>query len=242
MRAPLTLAVAQPRLVSLDVAENAAAHAVAVRDAKARVVVFPELSLTGYELKAPVLSPDDPRLAPLVEACGESGSLALVGAPLEGEAGRAHIAMLAVTGAGAIPVYRKLYPGAAEARRFSPGLEPGVLEIDGWRIGLAICRDTGIRRHAEDTVALGIDVYAAGVVESAEEAHLLEERARRISTEHRVWVAVASFAGSTGEGYTRAAGGSALWGPGGVLLGRAGTETGVFVRATLAGSDPGATP
>lgn len=48
MREPLPIAVAQPLCVPYDVAANAAAHAAAVRSAGARVVVFPELSLTGY--------------------------------------------------------------------------------------------------------------------------------------------------------------------------------------------------
>ena len=48
MRQPLTIAVAQPGWVSYDVA----AHAAAARAAGTRVAVFPELSLTGYELDA----------------------------------------------------------------------------------------------------------------------------------------------------------------------------------------------
>jgi predicted amidohydrolase len=97
MREPLTIAVAQPTIVSYDVAANALTHAATIRAAGARVVVFPELSLTGYELDAPAVSPDDPRLAPVVAACAETGSLALVGAPVEGAAGRPHIGMLAAT-------------------------------------------------------------------------------------------------------------------------------------------------
>src|SRR5205823_3134112 len=83
-RVPLLLAVAQPECVSFDVAANALAHAALVRRAGARVVVFPELSLTGYELDAPPLAADDARLAPLVEACAETGSVALAGAPVPG--------------------------------------------------------------------------------------------------------------------------------------------------------------
>jgi hypothetical protein len=36
------------------------------------VVVFPELSLTGYELDAPAITVEDPQLAPIVEACAEA--------------------------------------------------------------------------------------------------------------------------------------------------------------------------
>jgi predicted amidohydrolase len=233
MRAPLVIAVAQPQCRSCDVAANALTHAATVRAAGARVVVFPELSLTGYELDAPAISADDPRLTPIVEACAETGSLALVGAPVHGEAGRSHIAMLAVDGIGARVAYHKMWLGGAEPDRFSPGHRPVVIDVDGWRLGLAICKDTGIPQHASDTAALGIDVYVAGVLESTEDAAVPAERARRVATDHHVWVAVASFAGSTGGGYDEAAGGSGIWSSDGVVIAQAGPETGAIARATL---------
>jgi predicted amidohydrolase len=230
---PLVLAVAQPASVPYDVAANAVTHAAAVRDAGARVVVFPELSLTGYELDAPAVAADDPRLAPLVEACAEAGSVALVGAPVSGNGGRPHIGMLAVDGTGARVAYRKMWLGGAEPERFAPGGEPAVLDVDGWRLGLAICKDTGVPQHADDTAALGIDAYVAGILESAPEMTRQDERARRVVTDHGVWFAVASFAGSTGGGYSDAAGRSSIWSPDGIVAARAGTETGAVVTATL---------
>jgi predicted amidohydrolase len=233
MREPLRVAAVQPPCVSYDVAANAVTHAATVRSADARVVVFPELSLTGYELDAPAIAVEDPRLAPIVEACAEAGSVALVGAPAAGGAGRSHIAMLAVDGSGAGVAYHKMWLGTAESSRFSPGSEPAVLEVDGWRLGLAICKDTGVPRHASDTAALGIDAYVAGVLESAEEAAVLDERARRVATGHQVWVVMASFAGSTGGGFARAAGRSAIWSFDGVAIAQAGPEPGAIARATL---------
>src|SRR5450755_4757316 len=123
MREPLRIAVAQPLCVPYDVAANAVTHGATVRSAGARVVVFPELSLTGYELDAPAITVEDPRLAPMVEACGETGSVALVGAPVQGEAGRSHIAMLAVDGTGATLAYCKLWVDSTESR-FTPGSQP----------------------------------------------------------------------------------------------------------------------
>ncbi len=233
MREPLVIAVAQPECVACDVAANALVHAAVIRSAGARVVVFPELSLTGYELDAPAVLPDDARLAPIVEACAETGSMALVGAPVAGVEGRLHVGMLAVDATGARVVYRKMWLGGAEPDRFSPGLAPAALDVDGWRLGLAICKDTGIPQHASDTAALGIDAYVAGVLESAADAAVPDQRARRVAADHRVWVAVASFAGSTGGGYDEAAGGSGIWGPDGVVVTRAGPESGAVVRATL---------
>ena len=233
MREPLPIAVAQPSLVSFDVAANAEAHAAVVRAAGARVVVFPELSLTGYELEAPTISEDDPRLAPIIEACVETGAVALVGTPVRGAGGEKHIAMLAVTGAGARVAYLKLWLGTEEAKWFSPGSEPAVLDVDGWRLGLAICKDTGVPQHASDTAALGMDAYFAGMVESADDAGVLDERARRVAANHRVWVAIASFAGSTGGGYDPAVGRSGIWTPHGVAIARAGDRPDEIVKATL---------
>jgi predicted amidohydrolase len=204
-----------------------------VRDAAARVVAFPEMSLTGYELDAPVLALDDPRLAPLVEACADTGTLALAGAPLAGTDGRAHIGILAVAGTGATVAYHKMWLGRAESDRFTPGSDPAVLDVDGWRLGLAVCKDTGIPQHAADTAAAGIDVYVAGVLEHTEEVAVPDERARRVAADHGVPVVFASFAGSTGGGYADAAGGSGIWTADGEVLARVGPEVGAIARGTL---------
>jgi predicted amidohydrolase len=233
MREPLRVAVAQPLCVPYDVGQNAVAHAAAVRAAAARVVVFPELSLTGYELGAPALTPQDPRLIPLAEACAEAGSVALAGAPVPGEAGRPHIAVLAVDGAGITVAYRKLWLGSAEAERFGPGDKPAVLDVDGWRLGLAVCKDVSVPQHQVDTAALGIDAYVAGTVMSADERALQDARASRIAASLGTWVAIASFAGATGGGYTECAGHSGLWSPDGNPVAQAGEGPGEIAIAQL---------
>ena len=242
MREPLVVAVAQPSCVAHDVAANARAHTALVRAAAARVVVFPEMSLTGYELDAVPIEPGDPRLAPLVEACAATGSLALAGGPVPAAAVTDEvttsvrdvcIGVLAVDGDGASVAYRKVHPGGAEPARFAPGPGPRVVEVDGWRLGLAVCRDTGVVEHAAVTAALGMDAYVAGVLETVDDASVIDQRAGRVVSDHGVWVAVASFAGSTGGGYGRAAGRSGVWDPSGTEVARAGPEVGSVVTATL---------
>jgi predicted amidohydrolase len=231
MRGPLSIAVAQPGFVAGDVAGNALVHASVVREAGARVVVFPELSLTGYELDAPLLDPGDARLTPIVAACADTGSIALAGAPVADAAGRPTIAMLAIDGSGTRVVYRKQWLGSGETVRFVPGEQPAVLEVDGWRLGLAICKDTRIAQHAADTAACGIDAYVAGMVES--EADAPDERARRVAADHTVWVAIASHAGPTGGGFDATAGGSGIWRPDGSVVKQAGTQVGAIVQGVL---------
>ncbi len=231
VRPPLTVAAAQPPIVAGDLAANAHAHADAVRAAAgARLVVFPELSLTGYELDAPLVDPGDPALAPLVAACAQNGTVALAGAPVAG----AHIATLRVDGAGVTVAYRKAFLGGDEPARFSPGDGPVAIDVDGWRVGLGICKDTGVAEHVRGVAALGVDLYVAGVVHRADELAEQDRRGVAIAAACRAPVALASFAGPTGGGYAVTAGTSTVWSAAGDVLARAGTEPGDLARATLA--------
>lgn len=232
MRAPLTIAAVQPPCAARDLAANVRAHAEAIRAARARVVVFPELSLTGYELDAEPVSPRDPALAQVVEACAETDSIAFVGAPVA-EGGRAAIAMLRVDADGVVVAYRKTFLGDDELRRFTPGDGARAQEVDGWRLGLGICKDTGVDEHVREIAALEVDAYLAGIVHHPEELPVQEARALAIASAADAYVVLASFAGATGGGYERTAGSSAIWSPDGTALARAGDEVGGVARATL---------
>lgn len=233
MRSPLKVAAVQPACAAYDVAANAATHARAVRAARARVVVFPELSLTGYELDADAVPLDDVALAPLVEACAETGALALAGAPIEDQDGRAFIATLRIDGAGVRVAYRKSWVGGREATRFARGDGPTVLEVDGWRLGLSICRDTGAAQHTAGTAALGVDAYVAGLVHRPEELPEQEARALVIARACRAYVVFASHAGPTGDVFTETAGCSAIWSPDGLAVARTGPDVENTAAATL---------
>ncbi len=229
----LTIAVAQPGCVAFDVLANAQAHADAVRRARARVVVFPELSLTGYELDAEPISLADDALEPLLEACAETGSIALIGAPVADQAGGRFIATVRVAAAEVDTVYRKVWLGGNESGRFGPGIGPAVIDVDGWRLGLGICKDTGVVEHATRTAALGIDVYVAGLVHLPQELAEQDARGIRIAQQTGAHVAFASCAARTGGGFDRTAGHSTIWSPDGVVLARAGTTTGQVVTTTI---------
>lgn len=233
MRTPLRVAAAQPPCIAGDVSANALAHADAVHRAEARVVVFPELSITGYELDAEVVSADDDALAPLLHACAATGSLALVGAPVRDDAGLEHIAMLAVTPVGVEVAYRKTWLSGAEAVRFAAGDGPTVLDVNGWRLGVGICKDTGVPEHVAGIAALGIDVYVAGLVHSPDELPIQDARGFRIAQQCQAHVVFASFAGAAGSGYPRTAGASTIWSPQGHVLSRAGADTGDIACASI---------
>jgi predicted amidohydrolase len=229
---PLAIAVTQPRCVAKDVRANALEHAAAIRRVDARLVVFPELSLTGYELDAAPVAVDDGALASIVEACAEMGTVALAGAPVAGENGK-NIAVLRIGDGGVEVAYRKSHLGGDEPQWFAPGDGAVAIDVDGWRVGLGVCKDTGVDAHVAAVAALGVDLYVAGLVHLPEELGVQEERAARIARACDAYVGFASFAGPTGGGFARTAGVSSIWAADGSALARAGTEPDDAARIVL---------
>ena len=233
-RSSLVVAAAQPPSAPHDLAANCRAHAAAIMSANARLVVFPELSLTGYELDAMPVHITDDAFAPIVDACAAAGAVALVGAPILSNRGHhRHIATLQVSATGVEVAYRKTWLSTEECTRFSPGSGAVMIEIDGWRIGLGICKDTGSSQHTAQIAALGVDIYAAGMVNTPPELALQDERGVAIARQSGAFVIFSSFAGPTGEGYTMTAGSSTIWAPTGEMIARAGVEPGSIARASI---------
>jgi predicted amidohydrolase len=141
--------------------------------------------------------------------------------------------MLRVDAAGVQVVYRKTWLGGAEPDQFTPGDGPTVLELDGWRLGLGICKDTGAAQHTPGTAALGVDAYVAGLVHRPEELPEQEARAVVIARTCRAFVVFSNFTGPTGHGYSQTAGSSAIWSPAGPAISRNGPDVGELARATL---------
>ena len=230
------MAVAQPVTRLRDLAGNVAAHASTVIGAAARLVVFPELSLTGYSYDAPIVDPRSPALNPLVEACAETGATALAGAPIrvgDRNSGTRGIGVLQVDGDGVRVAYVKMHLGRRESARFAPGRFPSVIHVAGWRVGLGICKDTRTSSHLAETAALGIDLYAAGHVHAPHEAAEVASRAARIRDRYAVPVAFADFAGPTGGGYDATSGRSAIWDVDGRVLASCTSQPGDVAVAVL---------
>ena len=170
----LRVALCQANLVVGDLAGNVRTLQARIREARERradVVLFPELSITGYPPEDLLLKPGFVRdaAAALGElAAGVSGIVACVGTPDDGAEGpRNGGAAPAGTGprtAGSAPprtglgnaaavladgrvaaLYRKHHlPNYAvfdERRYFAPGNEAVVVDLDGRRLGVSICED-----------------------------------------------------------------------------------------------------
>jgi predicted amidohydrolase len=225
----LRIAAAQTSSIAGDIAANLATHLRFIAAARAhgvQLLVFPELSLCGYELpllRSCAVTPEDERLAPLRAAAIAANMTIIVGAPLlDAGAAQPCIASIRYTPDGAAGTYRKQYLHAGEARHVQPGPGPLGAEahaLHGLRYVEAICADTAHADHARAAAEAGASLYVAGVLISsagyAADAALL----RHSAAQHRMGVLMANHGAPSG-GYA-AAGNSAFWAPGGALIAQA---------------------
>ncbi|WP_323156313.1 carbon-nitrogen hydrolase family protein, partial [Pseudomonas oryzihabitans] len=137
-----TLAAAQSVSVPGDLAANLRTHLdfiAAAAETGVTLLLFPELSLTGYEptlAAALALEPADIRLLPLREACRAAGLTAVVGAPVQGPTGL-QIGALILGADGSCRVHTKQYLHPGEAPPFVPGSGGEPLELPGFKGALA---------------------------------------------------------------------------------------------------------
>ncbi|MFF2776498.1 carbon-nitrogen hydrolase family protein [Streptomyces sp. NPDC058052] len=237
----MMLAAAQFAPLAGDVDANVRTIAGLVREAGAagaRVVVFAELSLTGYdtalirENPSLVLTEDDPRLEPVRAACRAAGAAAVVNGPVRGGGALPGLTTLVIGPDGStLARYdkRHLYHGP-ERDTFTAGTADGRFVLDGLRFALATCYDNRFPEPAGRAAADGCSVYlASSMLDAANDSFetVYPVRARDFG----LFVALGNSLGPSevGEGGGRAG----VWGPDGGRLADAGPEKPGFVLAEV---------
>lgn len=199
----------------------------------ARLAIFPELSLTGYDRRlaaADAVAPTDPRLQPLQRLADRHDVTLVVGAPLISPRGL-EIGALCFSARQSTRTYSKRFLHDGEEAAFVPGLGGEPLSVDGVNVCLAICADTAHPEHAEDAAARGAGLYAASSFITPEgyahDAALLAGYAVR----HQMAVLMANYGAPTSA--WRSAGRSAIWSREGSLVAQAGASGEEVVIAFL---------
>ena len=217
----LIIAAAQSTSVPGDISANVARHlrfGTMAAERGAQLLVFPELSLTGYELsiaRSNAVRPDGSDLSPLRHFSTDAQMTVVVGAPLLDDQGELHIAAFAIRSDGSVLTYTKEYVHQSEEGVFRSGPGGPALLVEDATVALAICADATHPEHAARAAARGATVYAVGVMITedgyARKAALLKSYA----LEHRMAVLMANYSGVTGGSVS--AGKSALWSEDGQL-------------------------
>ena len=243
----VTLLQTAPRLGDVD-GNVRDLLAQAPRAGGASLLVTPELSLTGYDLRDRTadlaMTPDD--AARLVR---DAGSV-VVGFPERAGDGAVYNAAAHVDGGRVVHVHRKVYLPTYgmfdESRVFAPGPDVVAYEHDGWRVGLLVCEDFWhpglVYALAAQRIELLVAIAAApgrGVLEGEGDARFAswqtwQRMAEVYARVLGIWVALANRVGVE-DGVTFA-GGSLIASPDGALIASADEAPGV-VSATLERSE-----
>ena len=218
--------------------------AAASRAAGDGLIVTPELSLTGYDLRDRTtdvaLAAED-----AAERVRGAGSI-VVGFPELAADGAIYNSAAHVDRGRVVHVHRKVYLPTYgmfdEARVFAPGPDVIAYEHDGWRIGLLVCEDFWHPGLVYALCAQRIDLLVAiaaapgrGVLDGASDARFASWQTwqRMAEVYARVFGIYVALANRTGvEDGVTFAGGSLVASPDGVLIASGQPEPGV-VGATL---------
>ena len=237
----LIVAAAQTISIAGDMSANIATHLRFMREAAAhgvQLLVFPELSLTGYELAMAndlAIHVDDARLGPLRDLAQETGMRAVVGVPLRMEDGRVAIAALVLQDDGGMSIYCKQHLHAGEEEVFVAGKGGAPVQVGDDQIALAVCADAAHASHAAHAASGNPAVYAAGSVISTGSYPAESAQLAGYAATHGMAVLLANHGGPTG-GWP-CAGCSAVWAPGGELVAAAPGVGEFLVIATRHGGD-----
>lgn len=229
-----SLAVAQTCPRAANVAANVEQHlrlADAAGAEGAQITVFPELSLTGYELEsasALAFSERDARLSPLRASARAHAMTLIVGAPVR-IGSKLHIGAVILHPDGTTDLYTKHRLGAfsdaargngtvppPEATVFAPGDRNPLIQRGGTIAALAICADIGAAWHPQRAADMGANAYLAGmfVIPSELEGDLAKLRGHAVR--HTMTVAFANFGGPSGG--LASGGRTSIWSASGELL------------------------
>ena len=237
---PRAIAVAQTCPIAGEIAANLEEHLRLAHRAAAegaRLVVFPELSLTGYEIELAdrlAFVEDDPRLAPLADLAASRSVTLIAGAPVR-LGSRLHIGAFILFPDRRVSLYTKHRLGAfsddarcdgtvppAESTVFEPGERNPEIPLGTHTAAVAICADVGQPLHPKRAAERGARTYLASMFVIRSEFKRDAARLRGYAAEHSMVVALANFGAASGG--LAAAGRSSIWSASGKRLVQLGTS------------------
>lgn len=210
----MKIAVAQTRPVKGDIKTNIDHHKKMISLAisgGADMIIFPELSITGYEpelAKELASSQDDSRFDELQLTSDDNGITIGVGVPTKNREGVC-ISMVIFQPHKARTTYSKKYIHPDEEPYFVSGQNFGCLPGTKPIIGLAICYELSIPAHWENAHNCGAEIYIASVAKTAEGVEKAHKSLSEIAGNYAMTVLMSNCVGRCDN--FESAGKTAIW-------------------------------
>ncbi|MEO0574437.1 MAG: carbon-nitrogen hydrolase family protein [Pseudomonadota bacterium] len=230
------IAAVQIEAIPGDLPANIAKHLNCIsqiQPSKADVIVFPELSLTGYEPRHAAtlaMSADDQRLRAFANASKLAGASIGVGLPLL-TADKPAIGQLFFHPDGTCTSYAKQYLHDDETAVFSAGSEHPLFTKGEQNISPAVCFETINGEHAQAAAALGANIYLASAAKHVDNMRTAHAHCAINAKQYGMFVIIANAIGSN-DGYI-SAGMSAAWNGSGMRIAMLADQTEGFVLADI---------
>ena len=210
----MKLCVAQTRPIKGDIERNIQNHIrlidLAVSNG-AEIIIFPELSLIGYEptlSKALATTQYDSRLS-IFQNISDAKQITIgVGVPTKNKAGIC-ISLVIFQPNVALQLYSKKYLHADEEPYFVSGQTNTALLGNKNNIGVAICYELSVYEHSDNAAKNGASIYMASVAKSANGVKKANQSLSEIAQKYGMTVLMSNCVGQNDDFIS--AGNSAVW-------------------------------
>lgn len=219
----MKIGVVQLEAIKGNIEANITKHIYWIKAAikeKVKLVVFPELSLSGYELGlARELATDcnDPRFDVFQELSNQHDITICVGIPTK-EASRIFLSMIIFQTHAERMTYSKRFLHSSEKSTFVSGKNPLTFKIDDEIIAPAICYELSIQQHHEYAKNNHATIYVASVLNAVSKVEDDLRKLSDIAKSNCFTTCMANYVGESG-GYD-CAGRSSVWNTEGKLVGQ----------------------
>ena len=232
----MKIGAAQTKPIKGDFQKNIESHLRLIDlalEKHAELIVFPELSTTGYEptlaLKLATTA-EDKQFDVFQELCDRFNCVIAVGSPLTNQ-NRVSIGMIIFQPNQNRITYLKRHLFHTEKEYFISGNSPTNLLYNNTNIGLAICYEISVPEHQQVVSENGAEIYMASVVESFDGIDNAINKMSLTSAKYSMVSIMANCVGLTGK--YDCAGKSSVWNKEGKLVGQLNSyEEGIIVYDT----------
>ena len=201
------------------------------------LIIFPELSLTGYEpelSKELAINLTDKRLKILKQKSDENNITIIVGAPIK-ENKNVLIGAIIFSPNEITRVYTKHYLHEGEEKYFTSKEANIQLNIKGEKINIAICADISNFEHPKKAYTENCNLYLASVLVSKKGLEFDRNLLAKYAKEYNLSIMMSNFGGISG-GYD-CAGFSSVWNNTGELIGEIENNNEGLLIATKSNGD-----
>lgn len=233
----MKICVAQTRPIKGNLIRNVSNHLQLIGkavDQKVDLIIFPELSLTGYE---PTLShllaiESNDHILDEFQTISNSHKITIgIGAPTKSDMGIC-ISTIFFLPQQARQTYSKKYLHPDEESFFVSGQHVGLIQCEEMKIAPSICYELSIPDHADVAYKHGAKVYLVSMAKSSSGIEKTNSRLAEISRKYSMIVVASNNVGKCDN--FLGAGKSSIWNDQGLLIGQlADDEEGILCVDTV---------